>query len=342
MKNRTYFWIMTILAVGTLWFLFHKSPVITPHQQEAAASMATTVINSPNPQVATNADSNATSNAANVAVKDAQGLTGKEVTMQQVFLEGNKTSQDIYGRVIDQNGAPITEADVKGNLILNDGTYGGYNVKKYSAKTDGNGLFEFVDLHGADLNVLISKDGYKIGDRGEGRIAPVGSRSSPADRAIFIIWKLRGAEPLISSGIDAHIPHDGTPVVFDMTSGKQSPGGDFRVTLSQYPLEVKRGWDRFDWSVKVEILNGGMLEESDAYPYLAPADGYQPIFEFSESTNAVKWLGGLQKKFYIKTAQGQYGIMQFQVFPGRSPTGFQANFTINPSGSQNLELQQPK
>jgi hypothetical protein len=151
------------------------------------------------------------------------------------------------------------------------------------------------------------------------------------------MWKIRGPEPLIHSGIDTHIPHDGTPVAFDLTTGKQSPSGDFRVTLSQYPLEIKRGWDRFDWSVKVEILNGGMLEENDAYPFWAPTNGYLPSFEFSESTNAVKRLGKVEGKFYIKTAQGQYGLMQFKVFPGRSPTGIQANFTINPSGSQNLE-----
>lgn len=151
------------------------------------------------------------------------------------------------------------------------------------------------------------------------------------------MWKLRGSEPLINSGINAKIPHDGTPVTFDIASGKASAGGNFRVTLSQYPLEVKRGWDRFDWSVKLEILNGGLKEENDEYPFWAPTNGYLPSFEFSESTNAVKWLGGLQKTFYIKTAQGQYGLMKLGVYPGRSPTGIEVSFTINPSGSQNLE-----
>lgn len=258
-----------------------------------------------------------------------------EKTPQQIIAEKNNQPQDLYGKVIDQYEQPVIDADVSATLIIE--TDDGFKTKSFTSQTDANGLFQFTEIRGADLNVKIKKDGYKLGDKGEGYQGPIGGISNPNNRAIYTMWKIRGAEPLIGSSIDVKIPHDGTPATFEMATGKESPNGDFRVTLSQYPLDVQKGWERFDWSVKVEILNGGLVEENDSYPFWAPTDGYQPSFEFNESTNAVKWLGGLQKTFYIKTGQGQYGLMQLKIFPGRSPTGLEVNFTINPSGSQNLE-----
>jgi hypothetical protein len=351
MKNK-YLWILSILAIIIGWSLFqHAHTQKTESQTIANVMVATTTTNLSVQVLASNAktsqssvaDTNTNGSSLENVVKEIdqryhQGMISKDKAILETINAENLKSQDFYGKAIDQYGEAIVNAAVNGNLILSDGTYGGFNVEKYATTTDSNGLFEFTSINGASLNILINKTGYKMGDRGEGYRGAAGKKTSPTDRAILTMWKLRGAEPLIYSGINAKIPHDGTPIAFDMATGKTSSGGDFRVILTQNPLEVKNGWEKFDWSVKVEILNGGLMEESDAYPYWAPADGYQPTFEFNESTNAVKWLGGVQKKnFYIRTAQGQYGIMQFSVYPGRSPTGLDVNFTINPSGTQNLE-----
>jgi len=264
-------------------------------------------------------------------------LISKGQAIMATIMLANKKPQDLYAKVIDQYGNPVASASVAGELVLNDGTYGGVQVKKHNTATDVNGLFEFTDLHGAGFSVRINKEGYKLGDRGEGYKSPASGNSSPTDRAIFTMWKLRGAEPLTHSDIRAKIPHDGTAVAFDMMTGKVSPNGDFRVTLSQFPLEIKTGRERFDWAARIEILNGGMIEEKDAYPFWAPENGYQPSFDFITSSNAIDWIPILKKNFYIKTAQGQYGLMKFAIYPGRSPTGLEVNFTLNPSGSQNLE-----
>ena len=176
-----------------------------------------------------------------------------------------------------------------------------------------------------------------MGERGAGFKMPVGGKTSPDDRAILTMWKLRGPEPLQNSVISAKIPHDGDPVVFDLGTGKQSSNGNFRVILYQSPLEIKTARERFDWGVRVEMPGGGLTGEDDPYPYWAPAGGYQPAFEFKVSSNSPEWQPNLKKNFYIKNAQGQYGLMRFNVYPGRSPTGIEVRLTVNPSGSQNLE-----
>jgi hypothetical protein len=334
-------WIFIGLALAAILYiaLFAQKPKVVALDQKNAAvtnpviSIAAT--NASTSQIPTSKQTDSDSKMADIANRYNKGAINKGEAMQEVFMEENKKPLDIYGKVIDQYGQPVFNAKIEGGILLNVNFIKSKGETHYT-ETDINGLFSFIGIHGKKLGIWPKKEGY-IYDLRLPSQRPENYQPDPNSPIVFTMWKLRGPEPLVSSGIDAHIPHDGTPVVFDLTSGKQSPNGDFRVALSQYPLEVQKGWDKFDWSVKVEILNGGLVEENDAYPFWAPADGYQPSFEFNESTNAVKWIGGLQKKFYVKTAQGQYGMMQFKVYPGRSPTGVEVNITVNPSGSQNLE-----
>src|ERR1022692_2548434 len=129
-----------------------------------------------------------------------QRLITKGQAIQETVLEENKQPQDFYGKVIDQYGQPIMGVAVAGELILNTEIYGAVKPENYASKTDAEGLFQFIGLEGAKFGVRISKDGYKYGDRGEGFKGPVGPKTSPTDRAILAMWKLRGAEPLIRSG----------------------------------------------------------------------------------------------------------------------------------------------
>jgi hypothetical protein len=337
MANKNRIWIIAILAIIFCWYLLQLHRSVKQPEIASNSNTQAPIANLMATQSSTSVKNINDSSTNDIERRYHQGLISREEAFREAYLEQNKQSQDFYGKVLDQYGEPIMNANVSANLIANDETSGGLNVQKCSTVTDNNGLFEFTGIYGADINVLVSKEGYKYGERGEGYKGSIGGKTSPTDRAILTMWKLRGAEPLNSSGIDAKIPHDGTPITFEMSTGKQSSNGDMRVSLSQFPLDVSTGRERFDWSVKAEVINGGLLEENDPYPYWAPANGYQPIFEFGVSSNATAWVPNLKKKFYIKNSQGQYGIMQFNIYPGRSPTGLEASFTINPSGSQNLE-----
>jgi hypothetical protein len=286
---------------------------------------------------ATNTNATRETATEDIARRYNQGLINKAQAMRESLLAENLQPQDFYGKAIDQYGEPIANANVSGTLILNDGTYGGIRVKNYATITDGSGLFEFVGMHGESLNVRISKEGYKMGERGEGYKGPIGSQTSPTDRATLTMWKIQGAETLAKSSIDARISHDGSPVTFDVATGKESSEGDLRVTLSRLPLDVRRGRDKFNWTAKVEMLNGGVVEENDPYPYLVPENGYQPFFEFNVSSNAVPWRPYLDKDFYIKNSQGQFGLMKLHINSSVTPARLKADFTINPSGSRNLE-----
>jgi hypothetical protein len=103
------------------------------------------------------------------------------------------------------------------------------------------------------------------------------------------------------------------------------------------PLEVPRSGQEFDWAVKIEMLQGGLLLENDPYPYWVPENGYSPSFEIKMDSNDPSWYSHLTQNFYIKNARGQFGSMHAEIYTALTPARIQCGFTINPSGSQNLE-----
>jgi hypothetical protein len=128
--------------------------------------------------------------------------------------------------------------------------------------------------------------------------------------------------------------------VFNLTTGKKTTDGDLRIVLSRSPLKIHRGRDKYDWLVKIEMSNGGLLVESDPYPNWAPQTGYQSFFETGMSSNNVPWSGEFRQNFYIKNAQEQYGRLFIDLSSDstRPDTGITVQTWVNPSGSQNLEF----
>jgi hypothetical protein len=260
-------------------------------------------------------------------------------TQMQIILDAqNGREIDTYGKVIDQYGTPVDGADVIGGtfVISPDGSGG----QKFSTETNGQGLFSFTGLHGSDFGVIISKEGYEYNQR------PYldwfkGYKPEPANPMVFTIYKLQGAEPMVHTSFASWIPYDGTPITFDLTTGKKSDSGDLKVTLIRDPLKIKRGRDHFDWDVDIEIAGGGLVESHDIYPYEAPESGYVADFEFSVKKDDPHWTQKLVQEFYVLTNKGQYGRMHFDLTTDSDRpegTGFEVEVYLNPSGSRDLEF----
>jgi hypothetical protein len=264
-----------------------------------------------------------------------QGLISKEQAVQETLLEENKKSLDIYGKVVDQYGNPVAGARVRGGIGFNVSFVKSGGEYRYT-ETDFDGRFQFLGIHGVGIGIWPQKEGYFYNLKQPSQ-RPDNYQPDPNNPVVFKMWKLRGAEPLVSSSIDAKIPHDGTSVNFDMATGKESADGNLRISLVRSPSEVRRSGHTFDWALKIEMLQGGLVAENDAYPYWAPDSGYMSTFEISMSSNNPTWFSKLAQSFYIKNAQGQYGRMQAIVYSALTPARAKIDFTVNPSGSQNLE-----
>ena len=349
--------VVLALLLTSLWCLRHSFQL---HQQSFGMTATKKPLSS---SVNTVPVPTATNKSAEATLVDKvkvyrQGLASKAEVMQQVWDDENAKPQDFYGKVIDQFGAPIVGADVAGNMAWIQGYDIGEKTKTYKTKTDANGEFEFAGVSGWKLGVVPSKPGYELNLAYNTRAInlPAGGKTSSKIRAVFNMWKLKGPEPMVHTEIDGRIPYDGRSATFDICSGKSSKvradknntdKGDLRITLERNPVDIKRG-DRCDWSARIEVVGGGLVEIADAYPNLAPETGYQPLLKFTGKKDDPQWNPKLTKTFYVHTQKGTFGRVGVDLIvdTARPEIGLGVGIGIeawmNPSGSRNLEYDREK
>ena len=100
---------------------------------------------------------------------------GKEPSpgIVEKFIKDFATPITFYGKVIDQHGMPVPNADIK--FRANDNPYGGKG-SEYQRQTDSNGLFSISGIRGLTLGVEVSKTGYY-------GVPPAGAK--PASSGVF-------------------------------------------------------------------------------------------------------------------------------------------------------------
>jgi hypothetical protein len=263
----------------------------------------------------------------------------------------NQANQPVsfWGLVVDQDNQPLQGVRVKLSLkhtreILPGATQDVFEY--FDTVTDPRGLFSLTGKKGALLSLeKLEKDGYEASNL-SGRpfwYAPAleAMRHLPDAQKpeVFRMWKLAGAEKLLSKNIGTRIPYDGTPVYFDLLKAQETArGGDIKVTLSRTPLNIKRGRERYDWTATIEAVEGGVIASTDEFMYLAPESGYESKLVLFVSANDPAWSPQKSVSFYLKS-KGKYARVraEFATDSEKTKTGFMLGAYINPSGSRNLE-----
>jgi hypothetical protein len=174
------------------------------------------------------------------------GKMGKGLAMLEVMALQDNQSQDFYGKVVDQYGQPVVDADVTAHISLTMGDGG-----THTTQTDANGLFQLTGIRGQSLSITPSKAGFQIDSAHLGLKGLNGIESAPNKRETYTMWKLNGAQPMIHGEITSRkIIPDGSPFTIDFVKGQiaeeTNDAGDIIVKI-QAPLEVKPR-QQFDWS----------------------------------------------------------------------------------------------
>jgi len=146
------------------------------------------------------------------------GLALKYMTYLAMRAAGNSADLAFYGKVLDQYGQPVVGVRVLGRTLLyvSMDASGG---DSYYTDSDADGLFKFVGIHGASLTVTPQKAGYEYNPR----LPPNWTEDyvpDPDNPLVFTMWKVQGAEPIVHSEFDSRVPYDGTPIAFDLFTGK--------------------------------------------------------------------------------------------------------------------------
>ena len=96
----------------------------------------------------------------------------------------------------------------------------------------------------------------------------------------------------------------------------------------------------YDWSLELEIPNGGLVTNEDEFMYQAPESGYQETYKVEMSEGAVNWTASLDQQFYIQLENGKYFgnlTVHLLTFHSPPPVVLTLGITINPNGSRNLQ-----
>ncbi|MGA2177636.1 MAG: carboxypeptidase-like regulatory domain-containing protein [Verrucomicrobiota bacterium] len=252
-----------------------------------------------------------------------------------------------YGKVVDQNNRPVS--DVKVCLEVRVGYYtspttGRERWDPISVETDAEGNFVLNNVMGGFVQFkTIEKEGYKLLPKQakEGFMYyPAQFHPDSNNPVVFKMWKKGGAEPLAGSAWHGKVACDGTPIGFDLLSGKQTKDGNLRIICTLTPTDAKWGNQILsDYKLQISITGGEIQRTSDDFTYLAPEKGYLPSVTIEEKAADPNHRNAeLEQEFYIKTPEGRYGRLSIDWAAWQKPpTHLEWDCSINPSGSRNLE-----
>jgi hypothetical protein len=93
------------------------------------------------------------------------GATASQISkreqMQSLLGTVNHKAIEFYGKVVDQQGAPLANVDVYASVIYNSGLSAGLDKKQ--TKTNVEGIFSISGMKGRTLGIGLDKDGHEYG-----------------------------------------------------------------------------------------------------------------------------------------------------------------------------------
>ena len=351
--RRSNFWFIMVMAALIALVLWHgkKQPTRTPplasvetNAPPAATAKSPATTNSP-------VHSNAPVTQAAPGAPIPPPTESIEQQMREGLAELNNEAVVLYGRVMDQFGAPVAGAMVTGSVQVNNGTRVGSD--KISLVTDETGSFTISGYKGKALGIWVTKKGYVMATTNTYFIYsflwPEAERYVPdaGNPTVIKMWKLQGAEPLVDISKEYKLPFTSAPINFDLVAGKIVPtGGDVKITVNRPAGEVSEHNPQ-DWGFEIEAVDGGLIETSgkeEAVTFAAPENGYQPSDTLTASSNR-HGIGIIQQAFFVQSRNGQvYGKLGLSLGINRTPDGLMdISFSgvANANSSPNWEATAP-
>jgi len=272
----------------------------------------------------------------------------------EAFTRENNPPITFYGKLEDQFGNALQDATV--NFGIHVFSINKDAMKKEQVVSDANGLFSISGINGESLEIFPQKAGFALASTNTSwvysHLWPEEQRAhpNPNNPAVIKMWKLQGAEPLVSITQRYRLHYTNAPIYFDLLAGKIIPdNGDLKITVKR-PQGIVTGLTHPDWSVRIEAVDGGLLKTTDAdasVMYAAPETGYQPDVVFLFSTNApYRWSEYFEQELFVVCRNGKiHAKLNFSFCINEYPDGFMDitfNGVANTNSSRNWEATAPQ
>ena len=120
--------------------------------------------------------------------------------------------------------------------------------------------------------------------------------------------EIQGAEPLAEIDKAYKFCYTVAPMNFDLLTGHIVPNdGDIKITVNR-PAGLISGCNPQDWSMRVEVINGGLVEtsvEESRMTYIAPEGGYEPVKTFAMSDASNTWSQAIHQMLFVQSRNSQ-------------------------------------
>ena len=189
---------------------------------------------------------------------------------------------DFYGKVVDENTNPVAGASISFAWSETPTEEG---EQRTNTQTDAEGLFSLQGKYGPSLEVWVSKQGYYSSHNGQWGFSYAHSNEKYApdslNPVIFLLHKKGQGTELITSdngmrpNVAIRVPKDNTPMRMDFFQKQASATGQLEISQSKPPWQGAT-----NWSFRLSIPDGGLVENQDEFQFEAPEVGYQPTVEY--------------------------------------------------------------
>jgi hypothetical protein len=313
------------------------SPVVTP---------------TPQPQVKTLPDGRPAPVGPDAAKRGVNEDFGPDTNSILAFAAALMKPFTFVGKVVDQNGDPVPNANVQWGANNNPDPY--KSGTRGQTQSDSSGFFS-INSNGIGLYVEVAKAGYDRvpselggGKRGSyggfvtgGHLgntdSPMGTKDNPS---IFVLRKMGETVPLIHvAERSVMLPKNGAPVEVSLESGQSTAQGGLKVQCWTND-NTKDIEGRYDWKCVLTVTGGGLIERPDSTVFEAPATGYQESVELAPS--AEKWASKIELQHFIRLPDDRYARINFRLRTGGEHFFVIESF-VNPTpGNRNLEFDPEK
>jgi len=339
--------VVIITAAWVIWL--GKRPVALPlptanQKQIPTTNQSAAILSSTNISINT-------VHSADVIKEYRQGRISKAQVMIDVLSTENDVPINFYGKLEDQFGNPVVGAEITGSTIIYNGTRTG--SESASVVSDANGFFKLDIGKGESLGIMPKRAGYILATTSTffkySHLESNPYIPDPNNPTTIKMWKLQGAEPLISFNFKAYIlPTDGSPVEFNLETGQQvQNGGNLLIRLQSTNAPSVR--NEYNWQVSIQMADGGIIQDSSGpglqNMFQAPETGYESEFDLNFQKNMQSWMSRFNSGFYLKTQGDKYGKLWLEIDTDviKDATAYIIlKGYLNPSGSRNLEIDPAK
>lgn len=332
--------ICVVVLTFCLWLLLHRTASTKNSPLEIQASQTNQTLTNQASQVSQPkvVENLKTASIPSVTEVPRRPTLADITNRQQQALADWQAPIEFYGKVVDENTNLVAGASVTFKWVETPSEEGNRTSQTHS---DAEGLFSLQNAKGPDLTVLVSKNGYYTSrstpDSFRYSLGNEKFHANPQNPVIFSLRKKGQGVELITSengmrpNVWVRIPKDNTPVRVDLLEKKPSATGQLEISQIKPPFQGAT-----NWSFRMSIPDGGLIENQDEFQFAAPESGYQPTVEYDFAKGETNWITQVSKQFYIAFGQPRkYGWLRIE--SNLAQETIFLTYAINPDGSRNLE-----